>query len=140
MLDCTQGEIMDKKFILKIKQDEKAKKMTVQTPEGKWKVFHSEYLSDVLSWTLVLLDFDEVKNELLRHSATLDNLHRLIEKGFTLRIDEIDNKYSLIISKGNCSTNFTAKKEQGIAAVLIEAEEWAEVFINDINETIINNV
>ena len=119
----------EKKLIAKIKQHSKDKSFVKYTTEnGDFVTFYHGAIHSVIVFECG--DVDE--SELL--TIDLSNLENLIKIGFTIRLGKVDETYTLIISKGNCSVTFTATKDK-LIKTLQEAEEWAEAFIDELQIT-----
>ena len=61
-----------------------------------------------------------------------------MKKGFAIRFDEMEDFYSIIISKSVSSANFKTAKDKGVTQLLIEAENWATEMLEELecNNTI----
>lgn len=62
------------------------------------------------------------------------SLKKMLLKGFTIRIDEIDSEYNLIIHKKMHSTSFNVPKEKGVINVLAQTEDWAQTFLEELEQ------
>lgn len=121
---------MDNKLILKLKLYNE-KSMILQTEEKKLQISDEgmkKFLISVLD--LAGIDYREVDN--LAETTDLENLHQLIKQGFTIRIDEIEDDLRFIAYKGQASTSCGVSKEMGIARLLLNAEDFAEEFLEDL--------
>lgn len=119
----------EKKLIVKLQRNnEGGKSMKLTTEEGKYVCYYIGSIQNILA-----SEMDELEEEIIQ--IDLSNLEVLIKKGFTIRLGKVDGKYNLIISKGNCSTTYTATKED-LIKTLQKADEWAETFINESGATI----
>ena len=76
-----------------------------------------------------LLNIQGVNNAVPQN---LENLHKLVEKGFTIRIDEMEDHLRFIAFKGDASTSCGVSKEMGISSLLRNAEDFAEEFLEDL--------
>ena len=56
----------------------------------------------------------------------------IIKKGFTIRIDEMEDHLRFIAYKGQASTSCGVSKEMGISSLLKNAEDFAEEFLEDL--------
>ena len=64
----------------------------------------------------------------------IENLYKLVMQGFNVKLYEAENNYNLIVYKNRSSINFTSSKEQGTAIVLIQAEDWAEEMLKELDQ------
>jgi len=131
---------MANNFILKIKKNtsDKGEKnyLMVKTRDKEWFVYYTEYLSTAVGGALMMMDYDyEVSLEFLRFNTVLANLRELIAHDFIIKLDENDKEFGLTISKINCTTRFNVNKENGIASLLIQAEEWAQTMLEENEKT-----
>jgi len=122
---------MEKKLILKLKSKDKKTSMILKTENEETIVcYHGMRRILISILDLIEIDYQEVGK--LARETDLYSLLVLIQNGFTLRVDETEKGFSLIISKDTCSTSFSSSKEEGISKVLMQAEEWAETFVEDL--------
>lgn len=123
---------MEKKLVLKLKRDKEIKDlMVLQTQDEKYDIAYFEEGYILLNiFELIGIDFDEIDK--IEATTSLNSLVKLISKGFSIRVDESEKGYNLIVSRDKCSMNFTATKEQGFAKVMIDAENWSETLLEEI--------
>jgi len=115
----------EKKLIAKLQRNNDTEKsMKLITEEGNFICYYMGSVQNILA-----LEMDELEEELVQ--INLSNLETLIKKGFTMRLGKVAEKYNLIISKGNCSTTYTATKEN-LIKTLQKADEWAGEFISEL--------
>ena len=127
---------MEKKLILKLKLNKEDKdSLRLKTEDDECNVLYTKGTDNALLRLLQLMDLDEQEIEKLEQITKLDNLLTLIKQGFTIRLDEVKDHIRFIAFKGNASITFGVSKEQGIAKVLMEAEDWAEEFLKEANNT-----
>lgn len=119
---------MEKKLIVKIKKEGK-EKFLIRTESEQFKVQRDEKISNILTLICSLLNIQGVNNAVPQN---LENLHILVEKGFTIRIDEMEDHLRFIAYKGQASTSFGVSKEMGISGLLKNAEDFAEEFLEDL--------
>ena len=124
---------MQKKLILKLKLYNE-KNMILQTEQKKFQI-SDEGMKKFLISSLDLagIDYREVDN--LGETTDLENLHQLIKQGFTIRIDEIGDELRFTAYIDKASTGFIVSKEQGISRLLLNAEDWAETMLEDLNKS-----
>ena len=121
---------MDNKLILKLKLYNE-KNMILQTEQKKFQISDEgmkKFLISVLD--LAGIDYREVDN--LAETTDLENLHQLIKQGFTIRIDEMEDHLRFLAYKGQASTSCGVSKEMGISRLLLNAEDFAETFLEDL--------
>ena len=116
---------MEKKLIVKIKKDEN-ERFLVQAET--FKVYSEETISNILTMICSLLNIQGVNNAVPRN---LENLHELVGKGFTIRIDELEDHLRFFAYKGQASTSCGVSKEIGISGLLLNAEDFAETLLED---------
>lgn len=123
---------MEKKLVLKLKRDKEIKDlMVLQTEDKKYDVAYFEEGYILLNiFELIGIDFNEIDK--IETTTSLNCLVKLISKGFSIRVDESEKGYNLIVSRDKCSMNFTATKEQGFAKVMIDAENWSQTLLEEI--------
>ena len=122
---------MEKKLILKVKLNKEDQDWwIVEASDCKCQVCNTN--DNVLVNLLYLMDVDEQEVEKLQKTTTLSNLFELIQKGFTIRIDETEDNLRFITYKGQASTSCGVSKEIGIAWLLKNAEDFAEEFLEDL--------
>ena len=100
----------------------------IKTDCETFKVHSDEKISNILTMICSLLNIQGVNNAVPQN---LENLHILVEKGFTIRIDEVEDHLRFFAFKGNASTSFGVSKEMGISRLLLNAEDFAEEFIKE---------
>ena len=115
-----------KRLIIKIKKDEN-ERFLVQTET--FKVHSEETISNILTMICSLLNIQGVNNAVPRN---LENLHELVEKGFTIRVDEVEDHLRFLAYKGQASTSCGVSKEMGISRLLLNAEDFAETLLEDL--------
>ena len=119
---------MVKKLIVKIKKEGK-EKFLIRTECEKFKVQRDEKISNILTLICSFLNIQGVNNAVPQN---LENLHILVEKGFAIRIDEMEDHLRFIAYKGQASTSCGVSKEKGISSLLKNAEDFAEEFLEDL--------
>ena len=126
---------MEKKLILKLKLNgQRNDLIKVKTQDNECNVYHTKDMDKFLVDLLKLTSVSKAEIEKLEQVTKLDSVLELINQGFTIRIDEIgDDHLRFMAFKGNASITFGVSKEQGISKVLIEAEDWAHEFVQDLN-------
>ena len=117
-----------KRLIIKIKK-ENEERFLIKTDCETFKVHSTETMSNILTMICSLLNIQGVNNAVPRN---LDNLQKLVEKGFTIRIDEMEDHLRFIAYKGSASTTCGVSKEKGISSLLKNAEDFAEEFLEDL--------
>ena len=128
---------MAKRLLAKLElTDENTLKLKIE--ERSWKFPLNEYMDNLIYWTTDMLGFYYVKKELAQENNSLESLHKLMKKGFAIRFDEMEDFYSIIISKSVSSANFKTAKDKGVTQLLIEAENWATEMLEELehNNTI----
>ena len=125
---------MENKLILKLKlNNEDKSSMILQTEQDKFQISDKGMKKFFIS-VLDLAGVDYKTVDKLAETEDLHNLHLLIKKGFTIRIDEIkDDHLRFMAFKGNASITFGVSKEQGISKVLLEAEDWATEMLEELS-------
>ena len=108
--------------------------LKIELDEKKWELKLNEYMSNVFSWTTDLLGLYYVKRELSEKNNELQNLHQLLSQGFSFRLDEAVDSYTLIVSKGTSSISFNSLKEYGVTNLLLEAEDWAAEMLEELDK------
>lgn len=124
---------MEKKLILKLKLNKEDKsRMIMQVGEEKYNLVFLKG-SNVLLGVLDLINVDGEEIDKISEITDLKNLFELIQKGFTIRIDEIgDDHLRFMAFKGNASTTLGVSKEMGISSLLKNAEDFAETLLEDL--------
>ena len=125
---------MEKKLILKAKMSsENPNKIQCVNDCGKLEIGVGATFSDIVACSFNGSgEYDVFCNLVLDAMNRYDNIKELLKRGFTIRIDETETKYSLIVSKGKCSTSFSVEKKDGIVKLLMQAEDWAETMLEDL--------
>lgn len=124
---------MDKKLILKLKLNKEDKSsMIMQTEQDKFQI-SDEGMKKFFISVLDLAGVDYKVVDKLAETEDLRNLHLLIKKGFTIRIDEVEDHLRFMAFKGNASTSCGVSKSMGISSLLKNAEDFAEEFLKDLN-------
>ncbi len=125
---------MEKKLILKLKLNkEDSSSMIMQVGEEKYNLVFLKG-SNVLLGVLDLINIDDEEIDKISEIKDLKNLFELIQKGFTIRIDEMEDHLRFIAYKGNASTSCAVSKEMGISRLLLNAEDFAEEFLEDLKD------
>ena len=125
---------MEKKLILKLKLDKQdGARMIMQVGEEKYNVTFLKG-SNVLLGILDLINIDAEEIDKISENTDLKNLFELIQKGFTIRIDEIEDELRFTAYIKQASTGIIVSKNQGISALLKNAEDWAETMLEDLNK------
>lgn len=129
---------MDSKLLLKLKLNkEKKNLLKIKTEYNEYNIYYTEEMEDILVRVLELMSVEEQEIQKLTEVTKLDTLVELVEKGFTIRIDEIKNdRLQFIAFKGGASTTFAVSKESGISSLLIKAEDFAEEFLEESKNTV----
>ena len=122
---------MEKGLIIKLTKARKDH-MFMQTSQGIWEVSCVMGLDSVIFGFLGMIGVGCAKNEKFLTNVKLNNLHKLVNDKFSIRVDQTEEKYTLIISKDKCSTSFSGVKENGITKLLIKAEDWAKTLLEDL--------
>ena len=123
---------MEKKLILKLKLSKENKSsMIMQVGEEKYNLVFFKG-SNVLLGVLDLINIDAEEIDKISSISDLKNLFELIQKGFTIRIDEMEDHLRFIAYKGQASTSCGVSKEMGISSLLKNAEDFAEEFLEDL--------
>ena len=123
---------MEKKLILKLKLNKEDKSsMILQTELDKFQI-SDEGMKKFFISVLDLAGVDYKVVDKLAETEDLHNLHLLIKKGFTIRIDEMEDHLRFIAYKGQASTSCGVSKEKGISSLLKNAEDFAEEFLEDL--------
>lgn len=123
---------MEKKLILKLKLNKEDKsRMIMQVGEENYNLVFLKG-SNVLLGVLDLIDIDAEEIDKISEISDLKNLFELIQKGFTIRIDENKDHLHFIAYKGQASTSFGVSKGMGIASLLKNAEDFAEELLEDL--------
>ena len=123
---------MEKKLILKLKLNKEDKSsMILQTELDKFQI-SDEGMKKFFISVLDLAGVDYKVVDKLAETEDLHNLHLLIKKGFTIRIDEMEDHFRFIAHKGQASTSCGVSKEMGISSLLKDAEDFAEEFLEDL--------
>ena len=123
---------MEKKLILKLKLNKEDKSSIIlQTELDKFQI-SDEGMKKFFISVLDLAGVDYKVVDKLAETEDLHNLHLLIKKGFTIRIDEIEDNLRFIAYKGQASTSCGVSKEMGISSLLKNAEDFAEEFLEDL--------
>ena len=127
--------IMEKKLIVKIKMPvENTNKIQCSNHFNKWEICGDASFSDIVACSFSRYGEYDVFYDLVQDVINrYDNVKELLKHGFTIRIDKTENEYGLIVSKGKCSTSFSVKKDKGIAKLLIQADDWAQTLLEDLN-------
>lgn len=125
---------MANNLILKVKKNTTGegdpKALMVKTArDGDYGVHLSSSLCVVVGGILELMGRDTAAHRLVKEGYHLTNLTELIAHGFTFRLGQNDRAFNIIVAKDNCSTTFVGEKRNGIASVLMQAEDWAEDLI-----------
>ena len=123
---------MEKKLILKLKLDkEDGARMIMHVGEEKYNVTFLKG-SNVILGILDLVNIDAEEIDKISQITDLKNLFELIQKGFTIRIEEMEDHLRFIAFKGQASTSCGVSKEMGISSLLKNAEDFAEEFLEDL--------
>lgn len=126
---------MEKNLIVKATQNkQKENSLIMNTGEEKWELNYPQYFDDIMLSIFGSMQIEQEELKKLQDNVSFNNLYALIKKGFSIRLDEIENGYQLIVRKGNSAISFTATKRQGVSKVLIEAEEWAETMLEELEK------
>ena len=120
------------KNLIKIQRDGDFKDAIRSETERYMCISFKYSLERVVKRQLEGVEFDET--QIANICESLDNLQKLLEEGFKIRIDETEKGYKLIVRKATCSTSFSATKEQGVANVLYQAEDWAEEMLKELDQ------
>ena len=125
---------MEKKLILKLKLNKEDKsRMIMQVGEENYNLVFLKG-SNVLLGVLDLINVDGEEIDKISEVTDLKNLFELIQKGFTIRIDEMGDELRFTSYIDKASTGFIVSKEQGISKLLLDAEDWAETMLEDLNK------
>lgn len=123
---------MQKKLILKLKLDKQdGARIIMQVGEEKYNVTFLKG-SNVLLGILDLINIDAEEIDKISQISDLKNLFDLIQKGFTIRIDEVEDNLRFFAYKGQASTSCEVSKEIGISSLLKNAEDFAETLLQDL--------
>ena len=122
---------MENKLILKMKFNKENRSLSMQTEGGKFDV---KILSGVKDYIASVLEFTQIDYEEINKLETISlyNLQSLLEKGFTIRIDEVEEYLRFIAYKGQASTSCGVSKVMGISSLLKNAEDFAETLLEDL--------
>ena len=88
--------------------------------------------SNVLLGVLDLINIDAEEIDKISEVTDLKNLFELIQKGFTIRVDEVEDHLRFFAYKGQASTSCGVSKEMGISRLLLNAEDFAEELLEDL--------
>lgn len=106
------------------------KALMVKTARDNEYVLHqSRYLGSVAGGILALMRRENAAERLVEEGYHLTNLTELIAHGFTFRLGQNERAFNIIVAKDNSSTTFVGEKRNGIASILMQAEDWAEDLI-----------
>ena len=134
MLNCQQGENMDK-LLMVIKKDNLNKHSITVTTGAQKRVYYNKDLDDIMLVELAGLDFK--RDDLL--VGRLENLQALIKKGFNVRIYETDKNYRLkvtyysLVQGGTAVIDTEILKPERMPTLLKNAESIAEDLIEQFN-------
>ena len=125
---------MEKKLIVKAKvSTENKNKIQCANNYNRWEIGSTASFSDIVACAFSRLGEHDIFYDLVLDSGNKYNsIKELIKQGFTIRIDETEMGYGLIVLKGKCSISFSVSKECGIAKLLAEANDYAETMIEDL--------
>ena len=123
---------MEKTLILKLKLSKENKSsMIMQVGKEKYNLVFLKG-SNVLLGVVDLIIIVAEEIDKISSISYLINLFDLIQKGFTIRIDEMEDHLRFIAYKGQASTSCGVSKEMGISSLLKNAEDFAEEFLEDL--------
>ncbi len=126
---------MDKKLILKLKLNKEDKSsMIMQVGEEKYNLVFLKG-SNVLLGVLDLINIEAEEIDKISQISDLKNLFDLIQKGFTIRIDDIGAEYRFTSYIDKATTGFIVSKKQGLASLLKNAEDWAETMLEELGHS-----
>lgn len=125
---------MSNQIIKLQKNGGEARAIKVATKNWYGCLYEDTDLSEMFSivFEKVLISNPEFVKNWEDNKVLLANLTKLIYEGYALKIIESNKVYVLIVSKGKSSTSFSASKEYGISRVIIQAEDWAQTFVEDL--------
>ena len=129
------------KQIIKVQKDKRAEEsIKIKTKDWSGSVIGKTKLEEALLvvFARILNDNPEIFHNWQANLISLNGLEELIQQDYTINIVETKDIYNLIVSKNKCSTSFSATKEQGIANVFEQAEDWAQTMLEELNVQISN--
>lgn len=128
---------MASKLIYRVEFDKQTKDaIKIKTEIDTWRVCFKEPFSEIMDWGTRMSCYDIDSQKLVQGEDKLRNLkHLIIKHGFKLTLSETEKLYNLVVHKTKCSISFSAEKEDGIPTLLLQAEEWAEVMLEELNDT-----
>ena len=126
---------MASKIVYKVEFDKETKNaIKIKTEIDTWRVGLKESFSEVMDWGTRMSCYECDSKKLVQAEDKLKNLKTLIvDYGFKLTLSENEKEYTLVVHKPKCSISFSGKKEAGITGLLIQAEEWAEAMLEELN-------
>ena len=130
---------MSSKLIFKIEYDKQTKKaIKIDTDVDNWQVYFKEPLGEIVDWAIRISCYDRESKELLGEDKLWFLKTLIVLHNFKLNLTELENAYRLVVYKNTSSTSFETSKENKIETLFLQAEEWAQVMLEDYSKT--NNI
>ena len=104
----------------------------IRTPNAIFDIKDAGHAKDIIVTNINPINSKEAVKIIISENE-FNNLDALLEKKFIIKIYSIETGYRVVITKDTCSTTFEATKEEGIVEALIQAEDWAEEMLIQLN-------
>ena len=123
------------KLIFKVEFDKQTKNaIKINSEIDSWRICFKESFGEIVDWAMRMSCYDKESKELLGGFDKLEHLKRLIVvHGFKLTLKEAEKEYELFISKKTNSIAFKTNKENKIETLFLQAEEWANEFLEELS-------
>ena len=130
---------MASKLIFKVEYDKQTKKaIKIDTDVDNWQVYFKEPFGEIVDWAIRISCYDRESKELLGEDKLWFLKTLIVLHNFKLNLTELENAYRLVVYKNTSSTSFETSKENKIETLFLQAEEWAQVMLEDYSTT--NNI
>ena len=126
---------MANKLIFKVKFDKETKKrIKIDTDVDNFSMYFKEPLGELMDWAIRMACYDRESKKLLGEDKLWFLKTLIVLHDFKLNLTELEKAYRLVVYKNTSSTSFETSKENKIETLFLQAEEWAQTMLEELNK------
>ena len=126
---------MANKLIFKVKFDKETKKrIKIDTDVDNFSMYFKEPLGELMDWAIRMVCYDRESKKLLGEDKLWFLKTLIVLHDFKLNLTELEKAYRLVVYKNTSSTSFETSKENKIETLFLQAEEWAQTMLEELNK------